>query len=332
MTDDTTTVSYKYNDQGIRTEKTVNGVTTQYNISEDMVTWEKSGANTPIYYLYDVNGDLWGLNYKGNVYFYVRNAQNDITKIVDSKGCVVVSYRYDVWGMLLNISGSLASTLGKDNPYRYRGYRYDNELGLYYLLSRYYNPEWCRFVNEDILFSNGLGLLASNMFAYCLNNPFMYQDDTGYSPKVSQDWMRERDLLALAAMAGKHPPINPSNYSDPNAQEKAYDNNNSKDQRGTPSETQKRNKKTIKDKFGNRAEREAEMERWHELKKFGRNDYNGRWDEFDQVKEIVTGLQNAQIVIFVVIVVAIYASFHTQGNNNSSNQPGLGLPGTGDGS
>ena len=71
-------------------------------------------------------------------------------------------------------------SLGEKNPYRYRGYRYDTETGYYYLQSRYYNPEWGRFLNADVLISKGHGLIASNVFAYCLNNPISNKDDNGF--------------------------------------------------------------------------------------------------------------------------------------------------------
>ena len=82
--------------------------------------------------------------YNGTTYYYLRNAMGDITGIVDSTGAQVVSYTYDAWGKLLGTAGTMAATLGQDNPLRYRGYIYDGETGLYYLTSRYYNPEWCR--------------------------------------------------------------------------------------------------------------------------------------------------------------------------------------------
>ena len=63
----------------------------------------------------------------GNTYFYVRNAQGDIIKIVNSSGTVVVEYAYDAWGNLMSTTGSMAATLGQDNPFRYRGYYYDTE-------------------------------------------------------------------------------------------------------------------------------------------------------------------------------------------------------------
>ena len=59
------------------------------------------------------------------------------------------SYVYDAWGNPLTTTGTMADTLGKLNPFRYRGYVYDTETGLYYLGSRYDNPQWGRFVNAD---------------------------------------------------------------------------------------------------------------------------------------------------------------------------------------
>ena len=71
--------------------------------------------------------------------------------IIDSAGTKVVEYKYDAWGKSLGVTGSMAGTLGKSNPMRYRGYVYDEETGLYYLRSRYYNPGVCRFVSGDEL-------------------------------------------------------------------------------------------------------------------------------------------------------------------------------------
>ena len=87
--------------------------------------------------------------------------------------------RFDSWGKLLSTSGSLASTLGKDNPFRYRGYVYDEETGFYYLQSRYYNPEVGRFISSDVLLSTGQGVLGHNAYAYCLNNPVNREDSNG---------------------------------------------------------------------------------------------------------------------------------------------------------
>ncbi len=121
----------------------------------------------------------------GQNYFYVKNIQGDIIGILDTNGSRVVTYTYDTWGKVVSTTGSLASTVGEINPYRYRGYRYDNETGLYYLQSRYYNPEWGRFISPDavaILELSALtgNALGTNLFAYCENNPIMNIDPTGY--------------------------------------------------------------------------------------------------------------------------------------------------------
>ena len=82
-------------------------------------------------------------------------------------------------GNILSTSGSLSDTLGKSNPLRYRGYVFDQDTGLYYLQSRYYDPEMGRFINADAFTSTGQGLLGNNMYAYCGNNPANYSDPNG---------------------------------------------------------------------------------------------------------------------------------------------------------
>ena len=173
------TITYKYNDSGIRTQKTVNGVTTQYHLTGDAVTYETNGTDA-IYYTYDANGKLISMNLNGTEYFYIRNGQNDIIGLFDSTGTQVVTYTYNTWGKLISITGSLASTVGVKNPYRYRGYRYDTETGFYYCQSRYYNPEWGRWLNADDIDNGQMGVLLScNLFAYCYNNPVNMVDSDG---------------------------------------------------------------------------------------------------------------------------------------------------------
>ena len=76
----------------------------------------------------------------------------------------MVTYTYDAWGNPLSVTDSMASTLGAANPLRYRSYVYDSETGLYYVSSRYYDPEICRFINADGYASTGQGLLGGNAF------------------------------------------------------------------------------------------------------------------------------------------------------------------------
>ncbi|MGN0799384.1 MAG: RHS repeat-associated core domain-containing protein [Christensenellales bacterium] len=128
---------------------------------------------------YDANGDVVSINYNGTEYYYLRNGQTDIVGLMDGSGNRVVEYTYDAWGKLISTTGTLASTLGADNPFRYRGYYYDTETGLYYLMTRYYDPEVCRFISADVYMTTGQGVLGGNMWAYCGNSPVNRYDDGG---------------------------------------------------------------------------------------------------------------------------------------------------------
>ena len=78
----------------------------------------------------------------------------------------------------------MAATLGVDNPFRYRGYYYDNESGFYYLQSRYYDPVTGRFLNADDTAYLGVTETTSgyNLFSYCNSNPVYYKDSFGFGP------------------------------------------------------------------------------------------------------------------------------------------------------
>ena len=178
LTNGQTSASYDYDESGIRTKKTVNGVTTTFQLAGSMIVSENRNGNI-IQYYYNEAGSVIGLRYNGNDYFFRRTVNGDIIAILNTSGEVVVTYEYDPWGNILAVTGTLASTLGADNPFRYRGYYYDTESCFYYLNSRYYDAKVCRFVNADSYVSTGQGLLGHNMYAYCLNSPTNYQDSTG---------------------------------------------------------------------------------------------------------------------------------------------------------
>lgn len=135
-------------------------------------------------FYYDASGTPVAFKHNGTFYYYVTTLQGDVLLILDEDGEIVVFYDYDAWGKILAIGGSMATTLGTLNPLTYRGYVYDHETGLYYLQSRYYNPEWGRFLNADVLVSTGQGLLGNNMFAYCNNNPVIHIDETGTAYRI----------------------------------------------------------------------------------------------------------------------------------------------------
>ena len=146
------TVSFEYNEDGLRTKKTVNNVDTNYTLHGKHVVHLTQGSNS-LHFWYDASGRPamveWNDGANTAKYAYIHNLQGDIVGIVDSSGTEVVKYTYDAWGKVLSTTGSLAATLGMIQPFRYRGYVYDVETGLYYLRSRYYTPVCHRFTNTD---------------------------------------------------------------------------------------------------------------------------------------------------------------------------------------
>ncbi len=182
-----TTVTFTYNDSGLRTSKTV-GYTTRlyfYN-SSNQLTYETTIGNVTSYY-YSLNG-IVGFKYNGNLYYYKKNIFGDITHIYNSSGNLVATYKYDAYGNTIvcnpnGIENTSSSFIGNINPFRYRGYYYDKETGLYYCKSRYYNPTWCRWLNADSLdYLDNTEIGGINLFSYCHNNPVMFKDETGHLP------------------------------------------------------------------------------------------------------------------------------------------------------
>ena len=135
-----------------------------------------------VLFRYDADGNPYGFSYNGTAYYYVKNLQGDVEAIVNSGGTIVVRYYYDAWGNILDVSGTLADTIGEANPIRYRGYVYDAETGYYYLNSRYYDPDLCRFISADSQLNDNESLLGANLFAYCYNNPANMIDADGREP------------------------------------------------------------------------------------------------------------------------------------------------------
>ena len=172
----TTTWTYTYNADGLRTQKSNGTDTYNYVYNGSQLTRMTSSGRT-LDFTYDANGTPLTVALNGYVYYYVTNLQGDVIGIANSNGTLVVSYRYNAWGECTITSNS--TTFALLNPLRYRGYVYDQETGLYYLQSRYYNPEMARFLNADAFASTGQGLTGNNMFAYCGNNPINCADTAG---------------------------------------------------------------------------------------------------------------------------------------------------------
>ncbi|MDL2206933.1 RHS repeat-associated core domain-containing protein [Eubacteriales bacterium OttesenSCG-928-N13] len=183
MVKGSTTIEYAYDVAGLRIQKKVNGVATDYTLHSKLVIVMKTGNDT-LHFFYDAQSRPNMVKYGEVYYSYQNNLQGDIIGIVDATGNKVVEYAYDAWGRPISTTGSMATTLGKLNPFRYRHYQHDEETAYYYLRSRYYNPEWGRFINEDSTYGKRGELLSHNMFAYCQNDPMNSIDPSGKEGKL----------------------------------------------------------------------------------------------------------------------------------------------------
>lgn len=134
-------------------------------------------------FLYDENDRLYGFVLdKTATYFYVRDTLENILGVIDSAGNLVVQYAYNAWGKIQSITGTLATTIGEYNPFRYKGYHFDSDTGMYYCHTRYYVPDWCRWLCADgVIGFDPFGLFDQNLYCYCGNDPVNYFDPTGHS-------------------------------------------------------------------------------------------------------------------------------------------------------
>ena len=175
---DGTKVTYRYNANGMRTQKKVGSkVTDYYYDSNNNLIAEKTN-NATLFFYYDTENSPVALSYNGKMFYYVKNLQGDIVKILDEDGQEKASYVYNAWGNILSQSEDELSSI---NPLRYRGYVYDEDTTLYYLQTRYYDPTTGRFINaDDTAFIGSSGTaIGDNIYAYCENDPVNNVDYTG---------------------------------------------------------------------------------------------------------------------------------------------------------
>ena len=176
---------FEYNDQGLRIKKTVTesgtSVSTRYFYDGTKLVAEISPERR-LDFLYDENDRLYGFVLdKTAMYFYVRDTLENILGVIDSAGNLVVQYAYNAWGKIQSITGTLATTIGEYNPFRYKGYHFDSDTGMYYCHTRYYVPDWCRWLCADgVIGLDPFGLFDQNLYCYCGNDPVNYFDPTGH--------------------------------------------------------------------------------------------------------------------------------------------------------
>ena len=191
MQDNSNTISYSYDNAGVRVSKTVNGVDYKYVYLGNLLLFEQRG-DMKFYYSYDANGTLYSVKYTTNAagdnlltYYFTHNSRGDIVGIYTGNGELRAKYEYDAWGNVISIKDQTGvapaspTHIGYLNPFRYRDYYLDAETGLYYLMSRYYDPVTHRFLNADGYFQSGSDILDTNMYSYCANNPANNTDFDG---------------------------------------------------------------------------------------------------------------------------------------------------------
>ena len=191
--DEQQTVDYTYNSNGLIIKKVLGYwyaddrdseeyTTKYYYDGEKLIT--EIGPRNRLDFLYDENGILYGLiKDSSRKYFYIRDFMSNILGLVDDSGNIVVKYKYDAYGNRISITDTSGCDLGNINPFRYKGYYYDDDAQMYYCKSRFYVPSWHRWLNSDsISYLEPKNITSLNLFTYCNNNPVMYVDENGKFP------------------------------------------------------------------------------------------------------------------------------------------------------
>ena len=184
------TVENRYNGEGYRVEKKVNGAITRYLYEYDKVVLETDGAG------HQTGRNVYGTSLlmrtaDGTSYYYMYNGHADVTALLRPDGSIVATYYYDAFGNITDTTGSASNSI------TYAGYQYDRETGLYYLNARMYDPKTARFVQEDTYRGEQNDPLSLNLYTYCSNEPLMYWD---YSGHKAGDWW---DVYSNAKVAWK---------------------------------------------------------------------------------------------------------------------------------
>jgi len=186
-----TIAAFTYDFSGKRISKTTSSGTVNYHYAGDKVISETDASGNIITeYTWDQHNRPVSMIKDGATYYYHVNAHGDVTSLTDENGNVVAQYEYDAWGNILSQSGTMASI----NPYRYAGYMYDEETGLYYLMARYYDAEVGRFITRDTFAGFSSNPQSLNLYVYSYNIPVNLIDPSGHTPHMSlekvNEWMR----------------------------------------------------------------------------------------------------------------------------------------------
>ncbi len=175
-------VSYKYNGDGLLTERTENGVTLRYYYDGDQMIAEGIVTNGTVAHKASYirgNGLVARVDASGTKAYYVHNGHGDVIELRDAAGAVINKYTYDLWG------NPTVLQAGVDNPFMYSGEYWDDSTKLQYLRARWYDPSMGRFINEDTYEGQLDNPLSLNLYTYVSNNPLTHVDPSGHMPKAT---------------------------------------------------------------------------------------------------------------------------------------------------
>lgn len=193
--------THTYNGEGVRVQKTVNNETCNYLYEYDKIVLQTDGSGN------QTGRNVYGTSLisreaDGETFSYHYNGHGDVTALTDTSGVVAASYYYDAFGVELEHTGDV------NNPFRYAGYELDEETGLYYLKSRFYDATIARFIQEDTYRGTQNDPLSLNLYTYCANSPLRYWDPSGYAPEDDLLRQLQEDPEALKKYIEDHGGIN----------------------------------------------------------------------------------------------------------------------------
>ena len=158
----------RYDAEGLRFELLENGRRTSFVYHDGELLQEEGREEQGT--SYHLGAGMEAFRRGQELSYYHRDEQLSTVFVTDGQGEIRNSYQYDAFGIPLETTEQL------NNRIRYTGQQYDDVTGQYYLRARYYNPVAGRFMQEDVYQGDGL-----NLYAYCGNNPVVYDDPSGYA-------------------------------------------------------------------------------------------------------------------------------------------------------